>query len=417
MFKSSTTAVFGALLLLWSTNIISVDSLSSSSSSKATSSSSRIFVVGKIIIDEYYGNPEDPQPRAISIGGGGPQAAFGAALALAALSSEDSSTYCMDKPQPVTFIGPVGDDWTESDTQALHNLLGAAVESIVLLKGSEGSKTPRIQLWHDAQQRIQWKALCDSFGTDGADGLWADRPSASDFLEVIGDEKNGDKLSLVACHVICEGGANAAGRGQDISFLQDIEVQRRVAFLGVEPVAFFDEATGNVSRQDAESTLSRLASLSPAATAAASLQTIPILISPDLETYQAVDDVDPLFWNQYQVAIRKGPRGSVILPHGDNSKQHTIIIPSATLMTSDGTPVNPTGAGNAYSGAMTALRSIKSGVLSLEEAASIASAVGAAFCEYEHIPPWTPEVLARVRTAAEQVQGQVAKANVIPKQP
>jgi sugar/nucleoside kinase (ribokinase family) len=215
----------------------------------------------------------------------------------------------------------------------------------------------------------------------------------------------GSNDKLVACHVICEGGANAAGRGQDIRFLQDAKVQHRIAFLGVEPVAFPDEATGKVSLQDAESTLSRMASLSP--NASANLQ---ILISPDSETYQAVDDADALFWNQYQVAVRKGPQGSVVLPQGGDSKHPAIIIPPAPLMTSDGTPINPTGAGNAYSGAMTALRSMKSGVLSLEEAACIASAVGALFCEYEHIPPWTPEVLSRVRSAAEQVKGKLAKA-------
>jgi sugar/nucleoside kinase (ribokinase family) len=397
MLKSPTN-VFGALFLLWSI-LSSVESLSSSSST-STPSPLRIIVVGKIIIDEYYGNPEDPEPRAISIGGGGPQAAFGAALALAAVWSSDADDN-MDKPQPVTFVGPVGDDWTELDTQALDQLLGAAVESIVLLKGQEGLKTPRIQLWHDAQQQIQWKALYDSFGPKGADGLWADRPSATDFLNILG---NNDKSSVV-CHVICEGGANAAGRGQDIRFLQDVQVQNRLAFLGIEPVAFPDETAGTVSPQDAESILSRLASLSPAAN-------LQILISPDLETYQAVvDAAPPAFWNQYQVAIRKGPRGSIVLPQGGDSKQQTVIIPPATLMTSDGTPVNPTGAGNAYSGAMTALRSMKNGVISLEEAACIASAVGAVFCEYEHIPPWTPEVLARVRTAAEQVRAKVAKGN------
>jgi hypothetical protein len=236
---------------------------------------------------------------------------------------------------------------------------------------------------------------------------------------VIGDHNDDDNSLLVACHVIVEGGVNGAARGKDIRFLENLEVQHRLAFLGVEPVLFPDEVTGHVSRQDAESARSLLASLSVAATNAAATPTI-ILISPDLETYQAIKDVDALFWNQYpQVAIRKGPQGSVVLVppkvgHDDddddddddsNSKQpQELRIPAATLMTFDKTPVNPTGAGNAYAGAFSALRSIKSATVSLEEAACIASAVGAVFCEYEHMPPWTNAVLARVRTAAAQVQ-------------
>jgi sugar/nucleoside kinase (ribokinase family) len=207
--------------------------------------------------------------------------------------------------------------------------------------------------------------------------------------------------------VISEGGANAPGRGQDIRFLQDVQVQQRLAFLGVEPVAFPDEVTGTVSRQDAERIVSRLTSLSPEAEASSSSLKTTILISPDLETYQAVEDADASFWNQYEVAIRKGPRGSVVLPQGGNSNSKqptTILIPPATLDTWDGTPVNPTGAGNAYSGAMSALRSMKRDVLSLEEAACIASAVGAVFCEHEHMPPWSVEVLARVREAAAQIK-------------
>jgi hypothetical protein len=50
---------------------------------------------------------------------------------------------------------------------------------------------------------------------------------------------------------------------------------------------------------------------------------------------------------------------------------------------------------------MTALRS--RGV-PLNDAACIASAIGAVFCEYKHIPPWSSNALARVRQAAEEVK-------------
>ena len=48
-----------------------------------------VIVVGKIIVDEY-GPPDSREPPKLTVGGGGPQAAMGAALALAALDHADS---------------------------------------------------------------------------------------------------------------------------------------------------------------------------------------------------------------------------------------------------------------------------------------------------------------------------------------
>ena len=352
------------LVLLW---IMSVESLLTT-----TTPSNRVIVVGKVIIDEY-GKPGEG-PVVISIGGGGPQAAFGAALALAVLSNDDTR----DPPakQPVTFVGPVGDDWTDSDAVALETLLGAAIESIELIKGP-GLRTPRIQLWHDDDQCIQWRALYDSFGPSGADSLWENRPSASDMISLMGYDES------VTCHVIIEGGKKSPGNGGDAQFLHDDAVQKRLSFLGAEPVAFADDESGKVSQEDAKSVVFRLDGLSPA----------PGIISPDNELYEAVDSS---FWNNHEVATRKGPKGSVILQEGQST-----AISAATLATPDGTPVNPTGAGNSYSGAITVLRS--RGV-PLEEAACIASAIGAVFCEYSHIPPWSADVVARVRQAADEVR-------------
>ncbi len=69
-----------------------------------------VVVVGKIIIDEY-GAPDQGQDdgspmasRNVNVGGGGPQAAFGAAAALAILSHDDQDP---PSPQPITLIGPV----------------------------------------------------------------------------------------------------------------------------------------------------------------------------------------------------------------------------------------------------------------------------------------------------------------------
>lgn len=328
----------------------------------------RLIVVGKIIIDEYGKND-----RVVSIGGGGPQAALGAALALA--SNDDTPS--TKKQQPVTFVAPVGEDWTDSDTAALDVLLGDAVESIELIQGS-GMKTPRIQLWHDEEQVIQWRPLYESFGPSGADSLWDNRPSASDVLALLGTDQ------AFACHVISEGGVKGPGRGGDVKFLRDEMVRERVAFLGVESVAFADAATGKVSTEDAQSIVSRLDGLQPQ------------LLSPDNDIYDAIDES---FWNKHQVAVRKGPEGSVVATQGGTQQT---AIPAARLQT--GEPVNPTGAGNSYAGALSALCS--HGV-PLEEAACVASAVGAVFCEYEHMPPWTSDVIERVSEAAEDLKRQV----------
>ena len=327
--------------------------------------------MGKVIIDEY-GKP-DEGPGILSIGGGGPQAAFGAAMALAALSND---TRDPPRKQPVTFVGPVGGDWSDSDAATLDSMLGSALESVVTIKGL-GLRTPRIQLWHDELQCVEWRPIHDSFGPQGADTLWDNRPSATDMLSIIGDDEN------VCCHVVLEAGTQRPSQGGDVRFLLDDDVKKRISFLGAEPVAFADADSGKVSSEDADCIVSRLSGLSSAL----------CLISPDNQIYDAIN---PSFWNRYDVGIRKGPMGSTVLEEGKST-----AVSAATLATPNGAPVNPTGAGNAYAGAMTALRS--RGV-SLVEAACIASAVGAVFCEYSHLPPWSSTVLSRVRQATQEVR-------------
>jgi hypothetical protein len=213
---------------------------------------------------------------------------------------------------------------------------------------------------------------------NGADSLWVNRPSATDILALIGKDES------VCCHVIVEGGTKGPGDGRDVQFLQNHVIRNRLSFLGAEPVAFADEETGKISRGDADCIVTRLGGLLPALR----------FISPDREIYNAI----PVsFWNNYEVGVRQGPLGSIVLHRG----RQTTTVPAATLVTPDGAPVNPTGAGNSYAGAMTALRS--RGV-PLNDAACIASAIGAVFCEYKHIPPWSSNALARVRQAAEEVK-------------
>jgi hypothetical protein len=144
-------------------------------------------VIGKIIIDEYKKPGQDQ--AVVSVGGGGPQAAWGAAAALAVLdeqyrrrlkSSDPSDEYYSElpppPPQPVTFLGPVG-KWTKEENDSLLSVLQPAIASIHLIEEST-LRTPKIQLWHDEKQDIQWFPLEGSWGETGADSLWRNRPSA-----------------------------------------------------------------------------------------------------------------------------------------------------------------------------------------------------------------------------------------------
>ena len=82
-----------------------------------------MLVVGKIIIDEYGSPTSLKEARRISIGGGGPQAAWGAAAAYAILvgGSDDHEPHPLEETvattlSRVTLIAPVGNDWIASSS-------------------------------------------------------------------------------------------------------------------------------------------------------------------------------------------------------------------------------------------------------------------------------------------------------------
>jgi len=108
------------------------------------------------------------------------------------------------------------------------------------------------------------------------------------------------------------------------------------------------------------------------------------------------------------IAIREGQNGStvnqpteIVENDGPDSMSFASThIPAATLRSL----VNPTGAGNAYSAAFTALHG--SGYDEITSAC-IATGVGAVFCEYEHCPPYTYAVVERIHTASEEVRKQI----------
>ena len=398
-------------------------------------------VVGKIILDDYR-----PPGRTVSdtsqltVGGGGPQAAWGAAAACALLryyvdddrvirmteeSSADFST--PPPPQPVSFWGPVG-AWSDRENAALEEFLRPCVQEIHLLT-EPSLQTPTIQLWHDDHQDIQWTPLHNSWGSEGADALWRNRPSADDLLAQQQEEEHDETTNTTGrrhdhLHMILEMGATAAGGGQDGALLLDPRIARHFAHMSLEPIAFPSSESGSISPEDTESCRQRLSRIQEQASPKN------ILIVPDQYLYEAVLEAPAIaagagttdklsssststssFWDSFDVAARYGPQGSLVAPattNSDNScdnedahlHSYPFQIPVASLQTPDGQAVNPTGAGNAYSAAVAVCRAHGWDLVS---SACVASAVGAAVCEYDHLPPWTWKTLQRIRQGACEI--------------
>ena len=219
-------------------------------------SNRRIVVVGKIIIDQY-GDPstrvEDEAPS-LTVGGGGPQACWGAAAALACrdISFRDSKSQPCATPvppkQPITFIAPIGtQNWSKKHATEFHNIRPTLDVSPVLIE-SDNHITPTINIWHDENEIQKWHPVDGSFDAIGADGLWRNRPSAHDILSAVPDENDG-----IVLHCILESGSNPAGQGEDSLFLDCPELMNRIAVLGIEPIVFPDESTLKVSAEDGQS--------------------------------------------------------------------------------------------------------------------------------------------------------------------
>mmetsp|Transcript_17033 Transcript_17033/g.38890 ORF Transcript_17033/g.38890 Transcript_17033/m.38890 type:complete len:494 (-) Transcript_17033:585-2066(-) len=481
-----------------------------------------VVVLGKIIVDEY-GDPHPPKsngcdrdgnanddekgppapPETVSIGGAGPQAAFGAAAALAVWDSyyksnesEDSSgesggdrdsnkTKISSKPPPVLLVAPVGKDWTPSDTSALESALGAPSAKVVvhnntvtgcdfgtetvfdgdngpvpiiethLLQSRIGNRdggdekdgsedgyfTPRIRFWHDRDQVVHWYAINDSFGPKGADGLWRNRPSSQDLATILdgwcgyadsntngGSGSTSDGSGSVVLHVVPEAGETPPGGGMDwLPLVQDERLllresgEPRLAFVGLEPQADLETIRDGDAVSTADllgATRESLAAVSPSP---------PVLWCPDRALDEAIRERNLYeraigstsnYGGSLTVAVRDGPRGSKVTttrgkePGFDSGDDCAIAIPVATLSTEDAKPVNPTGAGNAYAGAMTSL--LGNGV-SLEAAACLATGIGAVVCEHEGLPAcgngsdWA-RVLDRIRDAAKEVESKLVLA-------
>jgi hypothetical protein len=376
-----------------------------------------VVVVGKIIIDEYRSpkssSPSTDPSEKITVGGGGPQAAWGAAAALAVMQTLQEPetmnhvrrTSTLPPKQPVAFFGPVGGSGKQ-EQEELQTILGSAIESIHLIR-EPSLQTPTIQLWHDEKQDIQWKPLNDSWGAKGADSLWRNRPSAQDVLMALQKQ---NQTAVANLHLIMEVGTNAAGGGQDSLLLSNAALMDKVAFVGIEPVAFPEESkdgTVAISQSDVASCEERLGNYISKMD----------LIVPDSHLVEALEASG--FWKAssppLEIAGRFGPQGSKVYSsfgtsnNSDASEYITISV--AKLTTADGKPVNPTGAGNAYSAALSTCRSKG---LSLCESACIATAIGAVVCEYEHLPLWNWDVIDRIRKGALEVYETIEATVVVP---
>jgi hypothetical protein len=401
----------------------------------------RMVVIGKIIVDEY-GKPtedkgEDTETCQMTIGGGGPQAAWGAAMAMAAAKNTPTELVS----QPVTFMGPVGsNDFSDTEQTLLeHHLQGALdVPPKLVFCETQNLVTPRIRLWHektDGYDAIHWLALNDSFGPQGAQTLWSTQPTLHDIQSLLSPP------SVNVVHVIIECGNSSPSNGWDhLPFLQNSIRQSLLnnnnnddIWFSVEPIVHPNSETQLISEEDAYHSYTILQSIIQYySTDTNNAQKINICISPDETLQTAWMEHSPLNNNEsdnlwvsllqtsessnvvHSWAIRKGSNGSTIVHWLDekNRKMEEIDVPAATLQISVD-DINPTGAGNAYAAAYVAsLSSTATSTSSTLEAACIATGVGAIVCEHSHLPLYSPSTLLRMQQAIQEVRTKIS--NLIP---
>lgn len=355
----------------------------------------RVVIIGKVIIDQY-GDPSkrsDDNETILTVGGGGPQACWGAAAALACrdiyfkenIQSQQFDNTAPPK-QPITFIAPIGlQNWSQQHSTALESIILPLLDKPPLLVTSEDHITPTINIWHDENEIQKWQPVDGSFDAIGADGLWRNRPSSGDILAAVQAER-------IVLHCILESGSSPAGQGNDSLFLGSAELMSKIDTLGIEPIVFPDESKLKVSDEDGQSVN---ALISRAKKALARDEQL-LVVTPDRACFESIvatgcnsNDTTT------EIIVRDGAKGSFI---------YRQQIPSATLNTPNEKPVNPTGAGNAYSAAYVVCRGTGS---SSEEAAVLATAVGAVVCEYDHLPDWSWNVLQRIAEAAKEVDAKL----------
>jgi hypothetical protein len=384
-----------------------------------------VIIVGKIIVDEYGPPNHDAAHPNLTVGGGGPQAAMGAALALATLQYQGQKqdpidiTQLTPPPQPITLMAAVGelDFGHNGEEEALQEILGGVLKDPPLLLRGKGCITPRIRLWHEGtSQTLKWYAIDNSFGDErGAGRLWKTTPTTADYINLIEKCTVPTTRSKPILHVICEAGVEAPGRNGDSIPLLDQQIRQSIAFLGVEPILFPKE-DGKVSPEDAihcSRLLQDILEGSPPTNSDTRCQCsqVSVVISPDKAAYQSMVHASclPMTTPSSQfsldsIAVREGPDGSTIITTvaSSDALDSPLHIPAASLRSLK----NPTGAGNAYSAAYTTLRGSGCDTIT---SSCIATGIGAVFCEYDHCPPYTYEVLDRIILASEEVRRRVIR--------
>ena len=399
------TAVIFCLILCGTVSSFSVPASTKNSLVANNGGQPQVIIVGKIILDKY--GPPEKQIDSVTIGGGGPQAAWAAAASLAVMeylraaekNKENDiilSANLQQQHQQVTFMAPVGmKNWSPELSEQLSQLLPPTVK--VVLIPSDEHITPAINIWHDANENVRWVPIDGSFDSLGADSLWQNRPSAQDILNEI--QQNCDGKSDVILHAIIESGAKPTGQGQDALPFFDNELMSRVSVAGVEPIVFADDTSGMVTNEDSHAVVSLISKMRQSFIASRkqgdeNVGDSLFVVTPDRPCYDGMitHTKHTNFDQFFEMIIRDGGNGCFTT--------NGMKMPAATLRTRDGLPVNPTGAGNAFSAAYVVCRGNGS---SPHEAASIATAIGGVVCEYEHLPPWNLEVMKRIFEAACEV--------------
>ncbi|CAB9502870.1 expressed unknown protein [Seminavis robusta] len=292
-------------LLSWnlhlSLNLLKDDDHDDEGLSKTQKQQPSVIVAGKIIVDEY-GDPTKDKIKnntspSTTVGGGGPQAAVGAALALAALAlkknPEGASSSHFPPRQPVKLLAP-------------------------------------------------WYAVNNSFGDTGAAGLWGQLPTVQDYLAVIRQQQDQQtEKSEKSNHspkpilfIIVEGGKEAPGKNGDSSPLLNPGLRQEISFLGVEPILFPNDE-GVFSEQDASHCASLIQQVLNAAPSGI-IEGPSVVVSPDMAAFLALQgcSVPPQSQKLDSWAVRNGPKGCQIhCQKNDDSNTTTIQqFPAATLI-------------------------------------------------------------------------------------
>ena len=219
------------------------------------------------------------------------------------------------------------------------------------------------------------------------------------------DDKENEDIIL---HAIVESGNKPTGQGKDSLPFFDELLMSRVSAAGIEPIVFADDVSGKVTCEDSLAVTATIRKIRKAFFCARACgketnghdSRSLFVVTPDRPCYEgmtsntdfSMNESESNDNNEFEMIIRDG---------GNGSFTNEMKMPAATLRTFDKAPVNPTGAGNAFSAAYVVCRGTGS---SPKEAACIATAVGAVVCEYEHLPPLSLEVVERIAEAVCEVQ-------------